>query len=141
MKIPNKEMILCMGGEYIAGVHLEQMESYIPFSLTDPVNMAWAALALMLVVVLRYVVVCGAVEVLFYRWAPPSLKRRRVVDTHPSAKERFFEFRQSILASLIFAVVGVLMGWMWQQGYARFYLAFDEYGYAYLFLSLSLIHI
>lgn len=114
------------------------MESYIPISLKEPTGWGIALLFLSAVITIRYLVICGFAEIVLHRWAPARLLSRRTLSTLPTAAERRQELRSSLITCAIFALAGVVMGWMWQAGYTQFYLAFDDYPLWYLPVSWAI---
>ncbi|WP_172797988.1 sterol desaturase family protein [Bdellovibrio bacteriovorus] len=49
------------------------------------------------------------------------------------------EIKYSIFSSVLFALAGVFMAFLWQKGFTRIYLNFDRYGYAYLLGSIIIV--
>lgn len=116
-------------------VDWQRLETYIPVSLNEPGAFALALAVILTIVLGRFLAVCGVAEWIFYRWRPAWVRARQLTDRLPLPSERWFELRWSVVTSIIFGVLGVFMGWMWQNGYAQFYLNFAEYGYWYLPVS------
>ena len=123
--------------------HFEDIHSYLPFDLANPLNFAIACLVSFVVIVLRYFAIAGLFYGIFW-WRPSSLRRQRalysVSNRSPQIRQEIF---WSITASAIFAVGGALTGLAWQNGWTQIYLRFDEYPYWYLPVSLllfSLVH-
>lgn len=123
--------------------HFELYESYIPFTLLDWRNFLIASLALTGIVAFRYFLMAGSFWWVFYRWSPQKLRNRQIYKSLPSRSSQIFEIKYSFLSAGIFGVSGVLMGLLWELGWARFYLPFDQYGWWYLPISaflLSFLH-
>lgn len=116
-------------------MRLEQMDAYIPIQLADGGSFLLAAVVVAAFVVGRYLLICGAVEAFCYRLEPGWLASRRTVDRFSEWSARRRELIWSLLTSVIFAVSGVALGWMWQAGWTKIYLPFDQYGWWYLPLS------
>ncbi|ASD63936.1 sterol desaturase family protein [Bdellovibrio bacteriovorus] len=123
--------------------HFEKYESYIPFDLLVPQNFLIATLALTLVVLVRYLALTACFYAAFYKKNWPWAQRRQIYPVLPDKKMQLFEIKWSIISSGIFGLGGVLLGVLWQSGWARFYLPLNEYGWTYLVISgflLSLLH-
>ncbi|WP_374035621.1 sterol desaturase family protein [Bdellovibrio bacteriovorus] len=123
--------------------HFEKYESYIPFDLLVPQNFLIATLALTLVVLVRYLALTACFYAAFYKKTWPWAQRRQIYPVLPDKKMQLFEIKWSTISSGIFGLGGVLLGVLWQCGWARFYLPLNEYGWTYLVISgflLSLLH-
>jgi len=120
--------------------HFEIFASYVPFDLANPKNLISAFFVLLAIILFRYFLFAGAFWFAFYRL---RLSSRLLYPALPSAKEQWAEIRWSAVTSLVFAIFGVLLGLLWQNGIVRLYLSFDEFGWWYLplsFLLLALLH-
>jgi Delta7-sterol 5-desaturase len=123
--------------------HFERFESYIPFDLTELSNFALASLVVSFIVAFRYFLVVTPVWWSLYKIWPNSLKDRQIYEKLPTRKMQAFEIKWSIITSLIFGVGGVALGWVWQMGWTKIYLKFDDYPVWYIplsFLLMALIH-
>lgn len=121
----------------------ETLEAYVPTPLETWEQLTLAFFVLVGFIVVRYFLLVGGFWVYFYRWRPSSIARRLLYPKLPGAAAQWYEIRWSVLSSLIFGAVGVLIGVLWLKGWTRIYLRFDEYGLIYLFLSpllLALLH-
>lgn len=123
--------------------HFERLESYLPLDLTDPANFMIAWLVVFGFIVLRYFAAVGIFYGIFW-WRPSKrLKRKALYSITGKSKQVHAEILWSLVTSVIFAFSGVATGLLWQMGWTRFYLSFDEYPFWYLPLSLllfSLVH-
>lgn len=115
--------------------HFEKLDSYLPVSLLDPVNLLIAFAVILFFVVFRYFLMVLPFHFLFYVWQPPWTRAKQIYPQLPKKKEQLFELKWSLWTSLIFAGMGVVLGVMWQLGWTRIYLRFDEYGWFYFFFS------
>ena len=123
--------------------HFEKYESYIPFDLLVPGNILVAFLCLTVVVIFRYFLLTLLFYLPFYKHQSNWTQKRQIYSKLPPPKAQLFEIKWSLVSSAIFGISGVLLGILWQLGWAKFYLSFDQYGWTYLFLSgfiLSLLH-
>lgn len=123
--------------------HFERLESYIPFDLTNFENFALASLVVSFVVAFRYFLIVAPFWWVLYQLRPKSWDRRKIYDKLPSRKMQAFEIKWSVITSLIFGIGGVALGWVWQMGWTRIYLRFDEYPLWYLpisFVLMALVH-
>jgi len=85
-------------------------------------------------IVLRYFLVAG----LFHYWTQKKNVGIKLHSekTHPSQIQN--EIRYSLLTSLVFAVAGVWVLDLWQNGKTAIYLDWNRYGYFYLPISLAI---
>lgn len=120
--------------------HFEKWESYIPIDLTQPMNFLIACGVVYFFIAFRYFLIVFP----FYwiAWKKNWLKNKIYKDL-PGRDQILTEVRWSLITSVIFAVSGVFIGYMWQVGHTKIYLKFDEYPLWWMPLSffvLSLIH-
>ena len=121
--------------------YLSTFETYIPFDLSIGINFFIATLVVMFFVLFRYFLIVGIFYLGFYK--TNFFKKNFLHKEKPSTNQIKTEISYSLLSSVIFSISGVLLGILWQKGYTKFYLNFDQYGYFYLPLSLilwSLVH-
>lgn len=121
--------------------HLSNFETYIPFDLSLGINFFIASLVVLFFVLFRYFLIAGLFYLLFYKTI--LFKKNFLHKENPSKSQIKTEISYSLLSSFIFAISGVILGILWQKGYTKFYLNFDQFGYFYLPLSLvlwSLVH-
>jgi sterol desaturase/sphingolipid hydroxylase (fatty acid hydroxylase superfamily) len=118
--------------------HFETFSSYVPFDLSRPGNFLVAFLLLFAVILFRYFLFVGVFWLPFYRWRIASVKKKQIYPQLPSASAQWMEIRWSAVNGVIFALAGVGIGLFWQLGWSQLYLRFNEFGWAYLPLSLLL---
>lgn len=104
--------------------------------LSQPFLFLIVTIALLAILLVRYFLVAGAFYLFFYKWyrekwSPLKISAR----DYPSNQFRK-EVKWSIYTSIIFAIVATATLWLWQQGYTKIYLDWNEYGILYLPLSL-----
>lgn len=119
--------------------HYEKLESYLPVSLLSPGTAALAFAVVLGFVVFRYFAMVLPFHAVFYRWRPAFTRARQIYPQLPGRKEQLFELKWSLMSSFIFAGTGVLLGVLWELGWTKLYLRFDEYGYWYLPVSWGLL--
>ena len=123
--------------------HFEKFESYIPFDLTDPKNFMIACAVLFGIIVFRYFLMAGAFWLTFYRFRPLRFNQRQIYAKLPDTKIQLYEIKWSVVTGIFFTLSAMVMGLMWQMGWTKIYLNFNEYGFWYLIpslLILSLVH-
>ncbi len=123
--------------------HFEIFTSYIPVDLTDPKFFFLACLLIFAVVVFRYFLMAGLFWLLFYKLKLRALSARQIYKVLPLKSMQQFEIKWSIMTSAIFAVSGALLGLMWQLGWTKIYLHFNQFTWIYFFVSLviySFVH-
>lgn len=121
--------------------HFEQFDSYIPIDLTDPWHLGLAFGVLLAIVNFRYFLFVGGFWWLFYR--QPQRMKRSIYKKLPTSAEQRAEIFWSLISSLIFALVGCLLGLAWQLGKTQIYLDFRHFGFWYLPFSaviLAVVH-
>ncbi len=105
--------------------HFEKIESYLPASLLSAQGFLTAIIVVYGFVVLRYFLLVGVFYFYFWQWRPNPFTR--LYATAGKGRQIRKEIQWSLLTSVIFALSGVLIGWLWELGYTRIYLNFDEY--------------
>jgi Delta7-sterol 5-desaturase len=121
--------------------YLSKFETYIPFDLTLGINFFFATLVVMFFILFRYFLIVGIFYLGFYR--TKFFQKNFLHKEKPSTAQIKTEISYSLLSSVIFSISGVILGILWQKGYTKLYLNFEQYGYFYLPLSLilwSLVH-
>lgn len=121
--------------------YLSTFETYIPFDLNVGINFFIATLVVLFFVLFRYFLIVGLFYIGFYK--TKFFQKNFLHKEIPPNSQIKSEIAFSLLSSVIFSISGVILGLLWQKGYTKFYLAFDQYGYFYLPLSLilwSLVH-
>jgi lathosterol oxidase len=119
--------------------HFEKLESYLPVSLLSGSSLSLAFFTVLFFVVFRYFLMVAPFHFIFYKLKPAWSKARQIYPELPGSKEQWFEIKWSLYTSLIFAVAGVVMGLLWELGFTRIYLLFDQYGLWYLPVSWFLM--
>lgn len=121
--------------------HFEKFESYIPYSMFHWKTSLVAFLLMYAVISFRYFLMVVPFWWVFYKSKTLSAKlsSRLIYASLPSKKEQLYEIRWSLITSSIFAFSGLWIAWLWEAGWTRIYLQFDEYGWWYLFLSPLLL--
>ncbi|MCX7978671.1 MAG: sterol desaturase family protein [Bdellovibrionaceae bacterium] len=123
--------------------HFERFESYIPVDLTSPAGFIGAFCLVTGIVILRYFAIVGPIWALFYKLRPAWTRRRQIYDELPGQDIQVFEMKWSLWSAVVFGFTGAVMGLVWQQGYTKIYLQFEEYGWSWFFLSplaMSFVH-
>ncbi len=123
--------------------HFERFDSYIPFDLSEVSNFVLASAVVSLIVAFRYFLVVAPFWWVFYKLSPASWSQRQIYEKLPTRKMQAFEIRWSVITSLIFGVGGLVLGLIWQLGWTKIYLRFDEYPLWYMpisFVLMALIH-
>lgn len=121
--------------------HFEKFESYIPIDLLSFPNFLLAVGVVYFFIAFRYFAIVGAFYVLV--WKKRMFGLRQIYRQLPGPQQIKTEIKWSLLTSVIFAVAGVLIGVLWQLGWTRFYLRFDEYPLWWMpvsMLALALVH-
>ena len=116
--------------------HFETFSSYVPLDLLDPGNFLVASCLLFFIILFRYFLLVGAFWLPFYCWPSAAAKKKRIYPALPSRQAQLTEIKWSAVNGVIFAFAGVAIGLFWQMGWSRLYLQFNEYGWAYLPISL-----
>ena len=117
---------------------LQSLEAYLPISIDSPGAFLLACLVSYGFIAFRYFLIVGPLQYLFYRSPIQPLRQRQIYKKLPHEKSRFYEIRWSLVTSLVFAVAGAGITWLWEKGYTQIYLRFDEYPLWYLPLSFFL---
>ncbi len=117
--------------------HFEKIESYLPIDLLNLNGFVLACGVLYFFIVFRYFLIVGPFYLLF--WKTNWFKQRQVYRQLPGKDQVLSEIRWSLFTSVVFAISGVLIGVLWQQGWTRIYLKFDEYPLWWLPVSFFLM--
>lgn len=96
-------------------------------------------LLLSLIVFLRYLLFAGGLYLLCYVWKRKSWQSKRISPKPPSKELMKYEFKYSVLSSIIFGAVGAWIYDAWEKGYTLVYSDFSKYGFIYALLSLFLM--
>ncbi|MFZ4403186.1 MAG: sterol desaturase family protein [Pseudobdellovibrionaceae bacterium] len=123
--------------------HYENIHSYLPTDLNQFWFFGQAVVVIIAVVLFRYFLITGFFWLVFYRWRPGFLKSRQIYNELPSAGLQLYEIKMSVLTGILFGLTGAVWGWLWQNGYTKIYLQFNQYGWLYFFASgfiVSLLH-
>ncbi|MGB8374221.1 MAG: sterol desaturase family protein [Salegentibacter sp.] len=91
------------------------------------------------VLLLRYFAAAGLFYYYYYVWNSGKFKERRLSRRGWRKNQLKKEIIWSLKTSVIFAVVGAITYWLWQNGYTAIYINASEYGFWYLPLSLILV--
>ena len=91
------------------------------------------------VLLLRYFAAAGLFYYYYYVWNSGKFQERRLSRRGWRKNQLKKEIIWSLKTSVIFAVVGAITYWLWQNGYTAIYTKVSEYGYWYLPLSLAII--
>ncbi len=117
--------------------HFEIIESYIPFDLSQPENFLLAFFIVYIFIIFRYFAMVGVAYLMF--WKSDYFRPRQIYKKLPEFRFIRDEIYWSCITSVIFAIDGVITGVLWQKGFTKFYLRFDEYPLWYLPVSLILM--
>ncbi len=107
------------------------MPSPLPFELPGFLE---TTMVLFTILTARYFCFAGAFYWLFYKRGVPSARKLRAQNAPKERMQK--EIGWSLVTSAIFAVSGAVLLHAWNLGYLRIYLKPDEYGWAWLLLSL-----
>jgi sterol desaturase/sphingolipid hydroxylase (fatty acid hydroxylase superfamily) len=89
-----------------------------------------------LIVVIRYFLIAGGFFAVFYAWRPERFSKRKInTKAHPKG-QFWYEFRYSLITSVIFAFMGAATVVLWQKGYTAIYTDIENYGWFWFFLSV-----
>lgn len=121
--------------------HFEKYESYIPVDLLEPKSFLLAVVVMFFIIMFRYFLVAGLFWLLFYKFPNAQRKARLIYKKLPSTSEQLFEIKWSTYSTFIFALAGAALGLLWQSGYSRIYLGFNEYPIWWMPISFVLISI
>ncbi len=92
-----------------------------------------------LAIVMRYFVAAGVFYGYYFIWRSEKFSTRRLSRRKLRKGQLRKEIIWSVRSSAIFALVGTLTYWLWEQGYTEIYFDISRYGYWYLPLSLLLV--
>lgn len=101
------------------------------------------SLIFFLAILFRYFVAAGVFYYYYHVKNSERFERKRLSKKKASKKQLRQEIVWSIKSSIIFALVGALTYWLWQEDFTAVYLEISAYGWWYLPVSLvviSLIH-
>lgn len=119
--------------------HFENLESYIPVDLSQWEGMAQAFVFLLVLINVRYFLVAGLFWWGLYRPSQFGVWRKPLIKTAATFKQQKMEIGYSGLSSFIFAFAGVLMGWLWLNGYTQIYLKLSPMDLWYFPLSAFIL--
>ncbi|MGK7390222.1 MAG: sterol desaturase family protein [Candidatus Cyclobacteriaceae bacterium M2_1C_046] len=92
-----------------------------------------------LILIIRYFIAAGFFYWYFYKYDFKKWKAYKLTREHTPSNEQYLkEIKWSIITSIIFAIVGVGLIWLYQEGYTAIYTSLDQYGYWFLPVSLLL---
>ena len=94
------------------------------------------AVALYLIILIRYVFVSGLFVLIFQVFFKKKFLARKISRQLRQPNQSWREIGWSALTSLIFALSGVLLVWLWQNGYSKIYLDWNQHSLLYLPVSL-----
>ena len=120
--------------------HYEKFESYIPFDLLTGTHFLQAFIVILLMINFRYFLAVGLFWFIYYK---KSLRKSAIYKELPGRTEQLFEIKWSINSSIVFSLVAVAWGVLWQLGWTRIYLPFEQFGWFYWpasYLLLALLH-
>lgn len=95
-------------------------------NFSDPLEIFIWILILWVSVFLRYVLVAGAFYVIFYIFFKEKYWHRKISKRLRRANQHWKEIFWSACSALIFAVAGLGLLWLWQEGYTNLYMG-NEY--------------
>ena len=113
------------------------MEMELP-DVTQPLAFAITTAVIFAVVIGRYFLVAGLFYSGFYLWSPQKWERRKINKRDYKPWKFKKEVGWSILTALIFALSGSLTLLLWQKGFTRIYLDYNEYPLWWVPLSLMI---
>ncbi|WP_201983424.1 sterol desaturase family protein [Hymenobacter rubidus] len=96
-------------------------------------------LALVVLAFARYAVLAGLSYALCYRPGLPGLQRFKIQPRSPKADQIRHELVYSSSTAYIFALLGVLVYWLYTRGHTTLYTDVRQHGWAYLSLSGGLV--
>ena len=103
---------------------------------SNPTAVGFFTLTLMGIVFIRYVLVSGLFYVLFYFFFKERFWHRKISSRLRPKGQTWVEVKWSAITASIFALSGVGMLWLWQEGYTNIYADFGSFGLIYAVLSL-----
>lgn len=95
-------------------------------------------LVLYVIVAVRYLAFAGVFYLVLWKRDPERVTARKLTAQRPSKALIRNDIRWSLLASLIYALPGLLILEAWKAGGTGLYTDINEYGWAYLFASIVL---
>lgn len=117
--------------------HYQNLDSYLPVDLLSFSGFILGFMTVLLFILFRYFLLVGGAYWLYWK------KRTLLHDKELPENQVRDEIKWSLVSSLIFALSGIGIGILWQLGWTKIYLKFDEYGLWYLPLSFviyTLVH-
>lgn len=91
----------------------------------------------------RYALLAGLTFLFFYKIKKKRYLRYKIQAKFPSAKKVKMEGQHSFITAFIFALAGLFLYFMRQQGWTSIYLTIEDYGWIYFlssFILLLVIH-
>jgi len=89
------------------------------------------------VLTIRYLVLAGGAFLYFWKWKKEAWRNRRLQRENPPRHAIVREIKYSILTTLIFAIVGLLLGFGRHHGWFKIYAHVADYGWLYYAFSLT----
>ncbi|MGI9530148.1 sterol desaturase family protein [Lutimonas sp.] len=106
--------------------------------LTDYRTVLLLYLLIFVIILFRYAILSGSYYYLFHIAFKKKYADRVLTTKMPSAEQIKREIRLSIYSTFIFGLVGVLLIFLWQNGYTQIYLAPGDYPLWYFPISILL---
>jgi Delta7-sterol 5-desaturase len=100
---------------------------------------ALATILLFLILALRYFIIGGLLHWIFYIRKHPKWQKRKIFQKDSTRHQLRRELKWSMLSTLIFALSGSLLFFLWQEGLTMIYLEVNGIGWLYLPLSLCIL--
>lgn len=86
----------------------------------------------------RYLVVSGLAFLIFWKWLRNQFSNRIIQNKAPDSQQMWFEFRNSLVTFVMFALVGIVIFQAKKNGFTTIYKDIPEYGWAYFVFSIFL---
>lgn len=90
-------------------------------------------------ILFRYFLAAGIFYYYYYVWKSGEYSSKRLSRRKPKKGQLNQEIIWSVKASVIFALAGTILYWLWTRDLTAIYLSPEEFGYWYLPVSLILI--
>jgi len=100
---------------------------------------ALATILLFLILALRYFLIGSLLHWIFYIRKHPKWQKRKIFQKDSTRNQLRRELKWSMISTLIFALSGSLLFFLWQEGLTMIYLDVDGIGWLYLPLSLAIL--
>lgn len=71
----------------------------------------------------------------------PSIPHRKIVPLVVTPEQNRTDFRQSLISQFIFVICGLMMWWLYNQGYSRIYEGLNDLGLTYYVVSFFILHV